>query len=227
MPEKLLIIADDRERDSGIPQLLRNRECVNLLVRRLRTGDYLIGPHLVVERKTLGDFAASIIDSRLFKQATRMASAPYRPLYIVEGSVSDLRAVGLTRQALQGALISLSLVFNIPVLRSLNIEETSRLLVYAAGQLYRIGGNYRHNSRPAGKSLQARKLSVLQNLPGIGPEKAKILLSEFRSVENCFSASTEELARLPGIGRKTAESIRQVVSEAPATYNAPPPNWDF
>ena len=227
VPEKSLIIADDRERESGIPQLLSEQESVNLVVRRLRTGDYLLEPHILVERKTLADFAASIIDTRLFRQAKRMASGPYRPLFIVEGGVSDLREVGLSRESLQGALISLSLVFNIPVLRSLDAEETSRLLAYVASQFNRMGGNYRHDSRPSGKSLQSRKLRVLQNLPGIGPERAKSLLKEFRSVENCLAASAEALARVPRIGPKTAQSIRQVVSEPPYNYNPAPVFWNF
>lgn len=219
---KWLIVADDRERESGIPQLLGEQECVKLEVRRLRTGDYLLEPRILVERKTLADFAASIIDRRLFKQAKRLTSGSHQPLVIVEGGVSDLREVGLRREALQGALISLSIVFNIPVLRSLNVEETSRLLVYVADQSNRIGGTCRSDSRPSGKSLQSKKLRVLQNLPGIGLKKAKSLLLEFQSVENCLTASADDLARVPRIGPKTDQSIRQVVSENPAGYNTDP-----
>ena len=222
MSQKWFIIADDRERESGIPQLLSECEHVDLDIRRLRTGDYLLEPQILVERKTLSDFAASIVDTRLFKQAKRMANGSYRPLFIVEGGVSDLREVGLSREALQGALISLSLVFNIPVLRSLNSEESSRLLVYIANQSNRMGGNHRSNRRLSGKSLQSKKLKVLQNLPGIGPGKAKSLLQEFESVENCLTASADDLARVPRIGPKTAKAIRQVVSDPPATYNPLP-----
>ena len=225
--EKLLIIADDRERDSGIPQLLSEQDRVDVRVRRLRIGDYLVGSTVIVERKTLGDFAASIIDTRLFKQATRMANSSSRPLYIIEGRVSDLRKIGLTRESLQGALISLSLVFGIPVLRSLDAEETSRLLIYTASQLKRVGENIHPEYRRSGKSLQSKKLRVLQTLPGIGPEKAKVLLQEFDSVERCLQASVESLARLPGIGTKTAESIREIVSEEPAVYNANSRDWEI
>jgi len=227
MPQKWIIIADDRERESGIPKRLSEKEGVEVVVRRLPTGDYLLEPHVLVERKTLGDFAASIIDARLFKQAKRLTRGSYRPLFIVEGRVDDLRSIGLSREALQGALISLSLVFNIPVLRSLDMEETSRLLVYVADQFNRMAGHYRYSSRLAGKSLQSKKLRALQSLPGIGPEKAEALLHEFRSVEKCLSASAEALARVPNIGPKTARSIRQIVSEPRSPYNRESLEWDI
>ena len=130
-------------------------------------------------------------------------------------------------RSLQGALISLSLVFGIPVLRSLDAEETSRLLIYTASQLKRVGENIHPEYRRSEKRLQSKKLRVLQTLPGIGPEKAKVLLQEFDSVERCLQASVESLARLPGIGTKTAESIREIVSEEPAVYNANSRDWEI
>ena len=225
MPADLLIVADDRERESGILELLGEQAGVELVVRRLETGDYLVGSNVVVERKTLGDFAASIVDARLFKQATRMANSSLRPMYIIEGGVSDLRKVGLTREALQGALISLSLIFNIPVLRSMDTEETARLLIYAASQLKRVGENFWPEARSKAKSSRAKKLRLLQALPGIGPEKARALLAEFASIENCMSASVDELTRIPGIGGKTALAIRDVVSEEQPSYNPPLQDW--
>jgi len=223
----LLIVADDRERESGIPEWLGERAGVDVVVRRLKTGDYLVGSNVVVERKTLGDFAASIVDARLFKQATRLANASLRPMYIIEGGVSDLRQVGLTREALQGALISLSLIFNIPVLRSMDTEETGRLLIFATRQLMRVGENSWPCANPKAKGARAKKLRLLQALPGIGPEKARALLKEFASVEGCLTASADDLRRISGIGDKTAQGIRDVVSEDPMRYNASPRDWSF
>jgi ERCC4-type nuclease len=40
---------------------------------RLAAGDYLIDDEVLVGRKTVGDFVASLIDGRLFPQAARLA----------------------------------------------------------------------------------------------------------------------------------------------------------
>ena len=63
------IAIDDRERGSGVIEALRDHPDVDLTVRRLERGDYLIDRTLVVERKTLPDFAMSVVDGRLFAQA--------------------------------------------------------------------------------------------------------------------------------------------------------------
>ena len=66
------IYADDRERPSGIPEILRERFRMSVVESRLPFGDYWLGSGIMVERKTLEDFALSIIDGRLFRQIQRM-----------------------------------------------------------------------------------------------------------------------------------------------------------
>ena len=72
------IIADDRERKSEVIASLAGFENVNICIRRLSIGDYQIVNRLIIERKTLKDFAVSIIDSRLFKQMIRLSNAASR-----------------------------------------------------------------------------------------------------------------------------------------------------
>ena len=48
----------------------------------------------------------------------------------------------------------------------------------------------------------------LQRLPGVGPGTAKLLWEHFASVADMKAATEEEIARLPGIGKKRAGSIR-------------------
>ena len=50
--------------------------------------------------------------------------------------------------------------------------------------------------------------TVLDEVPGIGPETRKRLLGRFGSVENVRQASREDLESVPGVGPKTAETIR-------------------
>lgn len=52
-------------------------------------------------------------------------------------------------------------------------------------------------------------------LPGIGPERARRLLKRFGSLERCLTASAKELAAVRGVGRGTAEQIREYVTAEP------------
>ncbi len=50
--------------------------------------------------------------------------------------------------------------------------------------------------------------SALDEIPGIGPKRRKILLEHFGSVERIRQASVEEICRLPGFHRRLAETIK-------------------
>ena len=217
MESKLLIVADDRERSSGVLERLQAMPDVELAVRRLKVGDYEVANRVAVERKKVADFAASIIDGRLFAQAARLNQGPLRSLVVIEGQPRDLAGLGMRREALQGALISLTLVFGIPALRSMSPAETARLLAYAAEQVTRASTGARFDTRRA-RSRNGRRIQLLRTLPGIGRQRAEALLAAFGSVENCLSASEEELLQVEGVGGKTARAIRDLVSEATSPY---------
>ncbi|MCI0538538.1 MAG: helix-hairpin-helix domain-containing protein [Verrucomicrobiales bacterium] len=178
--------------------------------RRLKTGDYQIHNWLF-ERKTLLDLAESIKDGRLFSQANRLVSAGPSVALILEGKGTDLAQSRMRREALQGALISLTLIFQIPILRSFDPAETARLLLYAGQQLQRAEADHvwRHGKRP--KRKRKLQLYVLQGLPGIGPEKAERLLKEFGSVERVMTANQQDLQTVVGIGEKLAARIRSIL----------------
>lgn len=57
------IIADDREQKSEVIPSLSRIEKVTVRIQRISIGDYQIDNRVVVERKTLKDFAISIIDA--------------------------------------------------------------------------------------------------------------------------------------------------------------------
>lgn len=212
------VVADDRESAGGVIGELRARTDVEVQIRRLLVGDFEVEDRIRVERKTLRDFGVSVIDGRLFKQCAALSQGGARGVLILEGTGADLTKSGVSREALQGALITVSVFYGLAVLRARDCEETARLLVYLGRQAkhFATGAWPRHGYRPKGK--RARQLFVLQGLPGIGPERAARLLDHFGSVEGVAVASAGELASIDGIGDATATRMRWALEESPADY---------
>ena len=210
--DTIKVVADDRERPSGIIDLLAFSEEVKLTVSRLTYGDYIIEDKFVCERKTLQDLAQSIIDQRVFKQVNRLLTTPENKLFIIEGTAKDLKKVHMKREALQGALIYINIICGIPILRSTGPEETVKLLIMTGKQLKNCaeGTVSRGGYRPKGK--RKKQLLILQGLPEVGAKRAKILLDHFESVQAVITASQEQLEAVNGIGKSVATAIRHVLS---------------
>lgn len=79
------IVIDTREHRSRVHDLLVEATDLRCRVGRLGVGDYLVGGRVLVERKTLDDFGASVIDARVFDQANRLARSPLAGVLLLEG----------------------------------------------------------------------------------------------------------------------------------------------
>lgn len=186
-------------------------ERINLIIHRLKIGDYLINNNFLFERKTLIDFVASIKDGRLFQQTKKMANGPLNGALILEGTASDLSGSRMTREAIQGALITVSILFGVPVLRSQDAVESASLMIFTAQQMRRFSNSAipRHVKRPKGK--RKAQIYLLQSIPEIGPKRAKLLIEKFGSAEKIFRQDLQQLTSVPGIGKKAAKAIRWIV----------------
>jgi ERCC4-type nuclease len=136
--EKIQILVDDRERPSGVIEELEKAYAIVVKIEHLLVGDYCVDGAVLIERKTAADFAQSLIDGRLFGQAGRMASSALRPAYIIEGTSAEWAELGVSREARQGALVTLMLIFDLPVFRSSDSAEPARLIFYIGSQLVRL-----------------------------------------------------------------------------------------
>jgi DNA excision repair protein ERCC-4 len=213
LTEKVQIVADDRERPSGVISELEKLDQTIVKIDRLSLGDYLVDDTILIERKSARDFAQSLIERRLFGQASRLVRTNLRPAYIIEGTSDGWSTLQVPRSALQGALITLSLIFDIPVFRSFNVGETARLIAYIGQQLVRLRDpNYAPYRHAKAKRRKARQLHILASLPGIGNDRAKRLLAHFGTVRACLDASQDQLQEVAGIGPKTAETIHSIVN---------------
>jgi len=70
-----------------------------------------------------------------------------------------------------------------------------------------------HRSRRSKSMVE----SVLDDVPGLGEVRRRTLLRHFGSLKKLREASVEEIAAVPGIGPRTAESIKAAVTAGAAT----------
>lgn len=205
----LKITVDYREKTSGLIDLLKN-EGFFIEVKKVSYGDYIINETVTIERKTAKDFLISIIDMRLFNQLSNLKNFCTNPILLIEGNPynTDLK---FDRRAIKGALISAEAVWYIPVIFSRSKEDTKEIFMLIGKQIEScidvvpLRGGYRP------KRLKSKQLYLLQGLPQIGPMLAKRLLKHFKSVSNVMNASVQSFTEVDGIGKVSAEKIREVL----------------
>ena len=213
------IIVDHREANAPVLPMLRERAECRIQLARLKAGDYAVGGSLLFERKTIQDLVVSIIDGRLFSQAQRLSTSGARGVLIVEGPISGLSDQGMTWEAMQGALVSVSIFYGVPVLWSRDARDTVNTMLFAAQQARNraSGALRRPGYRPRGK--RARQLYILQSLPMVGPLRARRLLDRFGSVRAVIEADVGQLNSVEGVGDAVANAITRMVEEPRAHYD--------
>ena len=209
----LLVFADSREHGAVIDYLFKNG--INVKVGQLKAGDFIISEDVGVERKTTEDFVNSLIDKRLFEQAQKLKQNFVRPLYIIEGNFDTLFSVrNVDSKAILGALTSLILDWQVPLLFSRSPEETADIITNLAKREQVDNKklvSVRSGQKP--KILTEQQQYFIEGLPNIGPAAARNLLKHFTTPKNILNASIEELKEVDGIGKILAEQIRKLLDE--------------
>ena len=202
---------DFSERQATLVDLARKCGEFDVRMDRLDVGDYCVDGGVVIERKTYVDFAMSLADGRLFPQAAALARSPHRPIVLLEGPKPP-KMPDVHPHALKGAMLSLAVMWRLPVICARDPEDSLLILRFLARQFAKTDAHclQRYDRKP--KRLASRRLYLLQGLPGVGPALANRLLLQFGSVERVITADQNVLMEVRGIGAKKAQRIRHLVS---------------
>jgi ERCC4-type nuclease len=214
------IILDSRE-----PENIKNLEFggIPVSIAMLPSSDAMIacddGTMILVERKTLGDLLGSIKDGRVFIQVAEMSTVT-RWVYLVvtdpitygpQSTVITSRGeTGWNFNSVWGALITL--------------QELGAFVVFCSGDqdyeacILRLA----NRSRSAEQVLEPAKMphiltaqeQVLSALPGIGPDRARDLLTQFGTPALALMGLTDPNWEIPNIKGGIKNKVRSALKLA-------------
>ena len=202
------IFVDSREREMA---KLLEALGLEVTVRNLEVGDYVVSDRVAIERKTAQDFVSSIIDPErnLFRQIADLARTYDRPVLILEGR--DLYTTQMNAASIQGALASVAVDYGVPIIPTDNRDETAKVIALLVRRETQEGREPKVHGHKTARTLKEQQEYLISAIPSIGPTVARNLLKHFGSVERIMTASAEELQDASMVGPKIAQRIRELV----------------
>ena len=200
---------DERERKSGIPDLLKSVG-MNLEMKTLPIGDYIVAHETVVERKSIRDLMSSVFDGRLFDQCSRLKEHFEHPIVLMEGNVDEIEEITENPLIFYGAISTVVLDFKIPIIPTPSAIHTAKLLVSMCSRKDSPKGPYLKKIKKS-SDLEKQQLSILCSLPGVGEKFAIRMLTKFGTPLKVFTATTAELAKVAGLGDARAKKIKKTL----------------
>ncbi|HID41173.1 MAG TPA: hypothetical protein EYP33_03345 [Pyrodictium sp.] len=215
------VVVDSREaaKNKDIVEELK-RKGLRVAMQALEAGDYYLLARdlrkaLLVERKTVTDFANSVRDNRIWDQAQLLREAAQkegvRPVIVLEGWLGVIeKRTKWNIAALLRILDELVLDWGIPVIPTHNKKATAAWIAAKARSLGKTEEKrilrLRVEKKPL--TLNERILYVAEGLAG--PTLARRLLERFKTLRRIANASIQELMSVEGIGEKRAKEIYAV-----------------
>jgi Fanconi anemia group M protein len=119
-----------------------------------------------------------------------------KSLLIIEGNLQEvLDENDNISKALRGLIISISTNNQIPIIQTQDYEETSKYLITLAKQQLKPNTPISLHSKIP-KTKKEQKQYIITAFPNIGPKKAQLLLKKFKTLQNLFTASEEEIKEI-------------------------------
>jgi Fanconi anemia group M protein len=215
--EQVRMIVDSRELPTAVPREL-TRLGVEISGESLQIGDYIASEEVGIERKESGDFLQSLIDGRLFSQLSSLRSAYRRAVLIIEGEqLTGQRAINPA--SIYGALASIAVRIQVPIIWTKNPEETAHVL-YRIARMEQIDETKPLRTRTGDSaSSDAETLEyILSGFPFVDTVTSRAIFEHFGTLDRVFNASEEELRQVRGVGPKIAGRIRRLLRTVHPLY---------
>jgi len=190
-------------------------------------GAFQVG--LLIERKSIRDLEASILDGRYREQRGRILSycndKKTQPLYIIEGSLSS--ATGrLQKPALMKFINRLVLHYQIPVLHTESVKETAELIQTLIAQwkedpeslqrktdLVKVTDGLHVQKKSNAMEPTQFGISCLAQCPGLSVKMAEALIAVFGSLRGVMEAPVKEVEQVKVGNRKVGPVVSKRLHE--------------
>jgi ERCC4-type nuclease len=220
-------------RESELIRLLENST-----VKQLPVGDVWIGvtPEenvseggLIIERKSIKDLEASILDGRYREQRGRILSYcqenKTQPLYILEGALSS-NTGRLQKKAIMKFINRLTLHYQIPVLQTQSVQETAELIqalieqwkedptaLQRTTELVKVTDGLHIQKKANAGDHRQFAISCLAQCPGVSVKMAEALINTFGSLKGVIEAPVKEIEAVKVGTRKVGPVVSKRLSE--------------
>lgn len=219
------VVVDVREFRSSLPSLLHGRSMV-VVPCMLTVGDYVLTPHICIERKSIKDLISSFADGRLFHQAETMFQHYKNPMLLIEfdqqkaftlepfadlsASLGSASAVG---SDLQSKLVLLTIAFpRLRIIWSSSPYQTAEIFEELKKQqdepdpVRAVQMGLEEGEDPESRTFSQVPQDMLRIVPGVTAKGLGRLVLEMENVVAVANAEQKVLVDL--IGNEAARQIR-------------------
>jgi ERCC4-type nuclease len=220
---RLGMILDTREHD-----LITLLADANPEVKQLPVGDIWIGD-LIIERKSVKDLEASILDGRYREQRGRILAHcqenAVKPLYIIEGGLSS-HTGRLTTSAIMKFINRLVFHYNMPVVQTGSLKETADLLRAIVEQqqekpeslqmktdLVKVADGLHVQKKVNAQDPRQFSIASLSQCPGVSVKMAEALVTTFGSLKGVMEAPVKDIENVKVGTRKVGPVVSKRLHE--------------
>jgi len=224
--------------DTREGELIRLLQASEDTVKQLPVADIWIGitelntlseGGLLIERKSIRDLEASILDGRYREQRGRLLASCHenktQPMYILEGSLSS--GTGrLTKKALMKFINRLIFHYNIAVMQTASLNETAELIqtlveqwkedptsLQRTTELVKVTDGIHVQKKANAMDPRQFAICCIAQCPGISVKAAEQLVITFGSLPRVIQASKEEIEQVKVGARKIGPVVSKRLYE--------------
>ncbi|KAK4133332.1 DNA repair protein [Trichocladium antarcticum] len=221
------VVVDVREFRSSLPSLLHGRAMI-IVPCMLTVGDYIVSPHICVERKSVSDLISSFKDGRLYSQCEAMFAHYRSPMLLIEfdqnksftlepfadlsGSMASVSAANAGANDLQSKIVLLTLAFpKLRIIWSSSPYETAEIFERLKAQedepdpIAAVRAGLDADSLVEEQAFNAVPQEMLAAVPGVNAKNSVTLALKTENIKEVANMTALELD--PMVGREAAAKI--------------------
>jgi ERCC4-type nuclease len=223
-------------RESDLIKILEGTE--QMAVKQLQVADIWIGIStegkmeeggVVIERKSIRDLEASILDGRYREQRGRILAYcqenKTQPMYILEGALSSTTG-RLQKKAIIKFINRLIFHYQIPVMQTASVQETAELIqalfeqwkedpksLQRTNELVKVTDGIHIQKKVNASDHKQFAISCLAQCPGVSVKMAEILIDNFKTLKGVIEAPVKDIESIKVGTRKVGPVVSKRLSE--------------